>query len=226
MRKDNSVILNVPPKTIADARQTILTMARDKSVLNVGAAGNASAYVRAGHDQWLHAQLHKSARTLVGLDLDPDEVSAAKQMGFDIRLGNCEQIQLGQRFDVIVMADVVEHIGNVAQALGNMQNHLVEGGKIVITTPNATYLGNIVNAVLRRAPHVYWDHVHVYLPENIQALCDREGWKLEGTYYFTQTDHRHYSVLVKSRMVNALGALLPRLHSSFLCVIAHQGSVI
>jgi len=220
MKNNNSVILDNPAKTLGDPYGAILELAQNKRILNVGAAGNASDYAQIGMEQWLHAKLGQVAAALVGLDLDPREISVARNMGYDIHYGNCETENLGQKFDLIVMADVLEHVGNPTLALQNMFRHLDHEGKIVITTPNATFLGNILNGLLRRGPNVYWDHVQLYTPENIQALCDREGWRLEGTRFFSLYDRRTFAVQLKSLIVRGACALFPRFHSAFLCILS------
>ena len=220
MRQGEFTKLDYPAATISDAHALILDMARGRNVLNVGAAGNASYYRDHGTDDWLHARLMQVAETLVGLDRDSHEVQVAVTLGFDLHEGNCETVNLDSTFDLIILADVLEHVDGPAAALTNMIRHLSPGGKIVLTTPNATFFGNTINALLRRGPHVYWDHVNLYVPENIQALCDRHGWSLLQTRLYSLTDRRTSSVWLKSVVIRAVGALFPRMHSAFMCVIA------
>lgn len=220
MRQGERTVLDHPATSIADPHALILDMAQGRRVLNVGAAGNASYYRDHGSDGWLHARLAQSAETLVGLDLDGDEVQAAVGLGFNIHVGNCESVDLNETFDLIVLADVLEHVDNPTLAMANILRHLSPGGKIVLTTPNATFFGNVANALLRRGPNVYWDHVNLYTPENIQALCDRHGWSVLQTHMYSLTDQRNISVQMKSAVIVLVGKLFPRLHSAFLCVIA------
>lgn len=220
MRQGDRTILDHPATSVADAHSMIIDMASGQRVLNVGAAGNAAYYRDHGTDGWLHARLGQAAEMLVGLDLDSDEIQAAAGLGFEIQVGNCETTDLGVTFDLIVLADVLEHVDNPVLAIANMMRHLRPGGKIVMTTPNATFFGNIANALLRRGPNVYWDHVNLYTPENIQALCDRHGWVLLQTHLYSLLDQRDVSVRLKSAGIALAAMLFPRLHSAFMCVIA------
>ena len=219
MRQGERTVLDHSAITIANPHALILDMAKGRRVLNVGAAGNATYYREHGGDGWLHAHLAQTAEVLVGLDLDTDEVRAATDLGFDIHIGNCENVDLNETFDLIVLADVLEHVDNSTQALMNMMHHLNPKGKVVLTTPNATFFGNVANALLRRGPNVYWDHVNLYTPEHIQALCDRHGWMLSQTYLYSLTDRRNMSVHFKSAVVASVGTLFPRLHGAFMCVL-------
>ncbi|MBL4747942.1 MAG: class I SAM-dependent methyltransferase [Magnetovibrio sp.] len=219
MRQGDRTVLDHPAKTVKDAHALILEMAKGRRVLNVGAAGNATYYRDYGTDGWLHASLCNAAETLVGLDLDAEEAQVATDLGFALHIGNCETADLSETFDLIVLADVLEHVDGPTQAIANMMRHLSPGGEIVLTTPNATFVGNVINAILWRGPNIYWDHVNLYVPENIQALCDRHGWKLLHTHLYSLTDRRTLFMRLKSMVINVVGRLFPRLHSSFICVI-------
>lgn len=220
MKINDLIALDHPAETTSDPFGLVLSSAHGKRVLNVGAAGNASAYADTSPDLWLHAQLANVASVLVGLDLDADEIASAKALGFDIQCGNCETVNLDQSFDLIVISDVLEHVGNPTTALHNMFRHLEPGGKIVITTPNAAFLGNILKGFLSLPPNVYWDHVQTYLPENIQALCDREEWRLEKTLFFSLSDQRSMKTRIKSAVVRGICTIFPRFHNAFLCFIS------
>lgn len=219
MRVRDTTKLDQPANVTRDAHGDICRLAKGQKVLNVGAAGNARYYRDHGHDGWLHAALAEAASILVGLDLDKTEVTAANNMGFAVQLGNCEDAQLEDNFDLIVLADVLEHVDNPTRALQNLMAHLEPGGKIVVTTPNATFFGNVTNALLRRGPNIYWDHVNLYTPENIQALCDRHGWHLSNTAMYSLTDGRSTANKIKSAIIHMAAGLFPRLHASFICII-------
>ena len=107
MRVGDTTKLDQSANVTRDAHGDICHLAKGQKVLNVGAAGNAQYYREHGHDGWLHAALSQAASKLVGLDLDEQEVSAAKDMGFAVELGNCEDAQLEDSFDLIVLADVL-----------------------------------------------------------------------------------------------------------------------
>lgn len=222
MRVGDSVRLDRPPRVIGDAHALIINLAADSRVLNVGAAGNARYYKEHGMGGWLHKRLADRAAGLIGLDIDEAEIAAARNIGFDIIAGDCETATLGETFDLIVLSDVIEHVGNPGMALANMARHLAPGGRIVITTPNATYAGTCLKALCGRSPNVYWDHVALYTPEHIQAICDRHGYRLQDTAFFTLSDRRTPAMRVASAVVAALALLWPRFHASFLCVISTQ----
>ena len=222
MRVGDSVRLDPEVRSIRthDPYGVIVDMAAGCRVLNVGAAGNASCYRTHGQDGWLHKRLADKAARIVGLDIDADEIAAARALGYDIVAGNCENIRLDESFDLIVLSDVIEHLNNPGLALANLAGHMASGGRLVITTPNATFAGNFLKTLRRRPLDVYWDHVALYAPEHIQALCDRHGYRLEAVAYYTLRDRRNLATKTKSAAMAALGWLSPGLHGAFFCVIS------
>lgn len=195
-------------------------MAAGQKVLNVGAAGNVRSYREQGLDGWIHKRLTETAAKVVGLDINLEEIEAARELGYDIASGNCETFASEQRFNLIVLSDVIEHLDNPALALENLASLLTPGGQLVISTPNATAAGNFLRVLLHRPPSVYWDHVALYAPEHIQALCDRHGLRLDSVTFYTLADHSAGTSLAKRLAIAFLGRVFPRLHGAFLCVIA------
>lgn len=219
MRVADTVILEPRPGVANDILARIVARAKGRRVLNVGAAGGVTRYLPEYRDQWLHAALVDAAQEAIGIDVDSEGIAHAAKHGFELKHADCQALDWPQRFDLIVMSDVIEHLDRPAEAVCALTRHLAPDGELWITTPNASYLGNTVAALRGRAPGIYWDHVACYLPEHIQALCDRHGLKLAEIAFFSFVDQRNAGLRLKSGLVRALAAMAPRLHNSFLAVI-------
>jgi 2-polyprenyl-3-methyl-5-hydroxy-6-metoxy-1,4-benzoquinol methylase len=219
MRVADTVVLDRAPGTTPDIRARILARARDKRVLNVGAAGGVTHYLPQHREQWLHAALAEAAADAVGIDVDAEAIAHAARHGYALIEADCQALDLPQRFDLILMSDVIEHLDRPAEAVRSLAAHLAPEGELWITTPNAGYFGHTAAALRGRAPGIYWDHVACYLPEHLQALCDRHGLMLAEVSFFSFIDQRSARLRLKSGVVRALAALAPRLHNSFLAVI-------
>lgn len=85
---------------------------------------------------FLHADLRRRAEAVVGLDLVESEVKRMQKAGYDVRVGNAETFELDCRFDVIVAGELVEHLSNPGLFLDRCREHLSEGGRLILTTPN------------------------------------------------------------------------------------------
>jgi 2-polyprenyl-3-methyl-5-hydroxy-6-metoxy-1,4-benzoquinol methylase len=210
--------------SLRDARRFILHMAQSRRVLNVGAAGNVEYYLPDRRQLWLHASLEGLAADLVGIDVDIDSVGYANRFGEKLVIANCETMKLTDKFELIVLSEVIEHLDAPGTALKNLIQHLTTEGKIVVTTPNPTHVGIVLRAILGRTLGVYYDHVVAFFPENIKALCARYGYRMSELYFFTPTDERSSLLRIKSAVIRFIGRIVPRLNSSFLAVLEPDSS--
>ena len=89
-----------------------------KSVLHVGPTDSPCTRSHARLGRLLHADLQGKCQELVGLDLDKEAIEIMrKECGItDTEYGNAERLDEifpPERFDVVLAADVVEHMNNV-----------------------------------------------------------------------------------------------------------------
>jgi len=222
MRMNDLTILSVKPEYILDVFALIMKQASGKTVLNVGAAGGVRGYLPSNRESWLHHRLGLVSSELVGVDIDTEGIDFAKEHGVRIVNGNCEAMDMERKFDAIVLSDVIEHMNAPVTGVSNLMNHLHEGGKLFVTTPNPTAINLIVRSILGRNLNVYWDHVSCYMPEHIQTICDRYGYRLSGIYFFDHIDRQSFSNRVKSHLARVISRVNPRLSTSFLAVIEHK----
>lgn len=88
--------------------------------------------------------------------------------------------EYSEKFGVITMFHVIEHLSDPISILHNLKNYLSEeGGKLIIETPNAD------DALLSRyncskfADFTYWSpHVYLYNSNTLASLLDKSGFKL------------------------------------------------
>ena len=204
---------------LSDVVPYILEQASAKSVLNVGAAGGVELYLPDRREEWLHHRLGRVTRKLVGIDIDAENIARAARNGIEILEADCQTMKLDRRFDLIVMSDVIEHLDAPGVAVRTLVQHLAPNGRLLITTPNPTHYGTMARAVLGRAPSVYYDHVACFMPEHVQAICNRHGYRLTAVYFFGHIDRRTLAHTIKSRAARAVGRLSSRLYPSFLATV-------
>jgi len=101
-------------------------------LLDVG-CGNGKFLVRAASAGW----------DVVGVDFDKHAVAAACSLGLDVRLGGIECLNPDvERFDVITLAHVIEHVHDPVAVLKSCFALLKRGGSVWIETPNITSQGH------------------------------------------------------------------------------------
>jgi len=222
MRTNDLTILDVEPKYISDVFAHILQHVEGSSVLNIGAAGGVRGYLPNNRESWLHHRLGLAASELLGADIDVEGIAYAKGYGVNIEYANCESMDMGRKFDAIVLSDVIEHMNAPVAGVCNLMKHLQVGGKLFITTPNPTAINLIARAILGRNMNTYWDHVSCFAPEHIQTICDRHEYQLSGVYFFDHIDRQNFLNIVKSRVAKMISTVNRRLATSYLAVIEHK----
>ena len=219
MRVGDQVDLACTGRVLGDAYGRILALAAGRSVLNVGAAGGVEGYLPGNRGAWLHHRLAETARELAGIDVDTAAIAHAARHGVALTAADCQRVDLGRRFEVIVLSDVIEHLDAPGHALVNLARHLEPGGRLLVTTPNPTALGAVLAAVRGGRQGIYWDHMAAFLPEHLQALCDRHGLVMQAVGWFTLADRRTASTRAKSAVLRGVGRLFPQLNAAFLAEI-------
>lgn len=106
-----------------------------KSVLDIGVVSHSARYL----DQpgWRHGRIARVAARCVGLDVIPSLVNELRARGFDVRCVDAtSEVDLGERFDVVFVGDVIEHVNNAVALLRFACRHLSEHGAVFVATPN------------------------------------------------------------------------------------------
>lgn len=147
-----------------------------RRVLDVGVVEHR-AESRAS-EQWLHRHLVDAARSCRGVDILADDVAALRAEGFDVVCHDLTESPLDDTFDVIVVGEVIEHLGNPEALLANCRRMLLPGGRLILTTPNPYMLHRAVRG-LRSADRESADHVALFGPTHLLALGQRTGLVLD-----------------------------------------------
>ena len=163
-------------------QEYIAQLATGKTVLDVGCV---MAVKWISTDDWLHAHLLRTAKSVVGLDSSKKGVAALRQRGYDIVLGDATSTRLGRHFDVIVAGELIEHVDNAGALIRNLAAHLAPGGRLVVTTPNILYLLHSLEGIFSDPSRRWcWQHVACYEAFTLCNLIQRCGLKIEEASIF------------------------------------------
>lgn len=107
---------------------------KNKTVLEVGCGPGSQSKV-------FHGQL---GCDVVGIEIDPARADKARTYCRDVHVANLETDDLGsflkdEKFDVIVCADVLEHLRNPGDLLIGLKTFLKPDGYLVASIPNITH---------------------------------------------------------------------------------------
>lgn len=126
------------------------------------------------------------------LGVEPDAVvgGRAAARGLPVRSGYFPDVlKEGERFDVIVFNDVIEHIPDIRSALAACHARLADGGILILNLPNSRgffyRLSKLIARLGWRGPFDrLWQkdlpspHVHYFNPSNLQQLVVGQGFEL------------------------------------------------
>lgn len=99
------------------------------SVLDLGCASGG-----------LLAALAPGAGRRVGVEIDPVAAAAAAAHADAVHAGSVDSVDLGsERFDVIVLGDVVEHVADPLAVLRRAASWSAPDGRVVVSLPNVAH---------------------------------------------------------------------------------------
>ncbi|HVQ95025.1 MAG TPA: methyltransferase domain-containing protein [Mycobacteriales bacterium] len=198
-----------------DRIAAILAATRGPAVLDVGCTGGLQTDIPlAGSPDWVHQHVRAAFPEVHGIDLAAAKVDFLRQHGYPaVDVADAQDFDLGRQFDTVLAGELIEHLENPAGFLRAATRHLRPGGRIVLTTPYAAGLANVLYAWLKfprtcsNPEHTMW-----FCPSTIRVLAQRCGlqvrrWELLADYPAWGAS-RTYRTL--RRVYLLTGRLLPR----------------
>jgi 2-polyprenyl-3-methyl-5-hydroxy-6-metoxy-1,4-benzoquinol methylase len=175
-----AMIHRLPRARIVDRLDYLAELAAGRRVIHVGFADAGCREMQAGAGTWLHAHLATRAASLVGLDVDEAGVQAARDAGFDAFVADCRDAhalaELGlDPADLVIAGEVIEHLDAPGAFLEAVVPLVRSDGALVLTTPNASGLGNALAALVGFEVN-HPDHVTLFSCRTLTALLERRGW--------------------------------------------------
>ena len=172
-------------KLVEDRFDVIRRYVEHKEVLDCGCVGGGP-----GAEDWLHGRLVEVSKRVVGVDIQKEGVERLRKLGYEVVWGDVTTMNLGEKFDVIVAGELIEHLPNQGLFLENMKRHLKRRGVLVLTTPNAwafpfPYQWTELitwNAWRDKAGSGKWSpfsHVVLHSPDTLSALAEMHGFEIE-----------------------------------------------
>lgn len=150
-----------------------------KSVLDIGVVAHTRDFI--DRPDWRHRIIKGLASRVVGCDIIESEVAYLQSLGFDVRpVDATSDVDLGERFEVVYIGDVIEHVNDPMKLLSFAARHLEPNGSIVVTTP-CPFWWKFVLQCLKERPFIgNVDHVTWITPFDAVELAHRASLRLVG----------------------------------------------
>lgn len=140
-----------------------------------GGIGNLASWLR-----------DRGATDVTVLDTDRRALDSADGRGLRTLL--VDEVDDNECFDVIFAIDVIEHVMAAGSFLEILRGHLVDGGRLVLETPNSRFY--LREPARRQFPPkvgpklrhflYYYEHKHYFTTEGLCILADRAGFEVTG----------------------------------------------
>lgn len=166
----------------------IIENVENKRVLDIGIAEHDAQHIDSG--QWKHRQINRAASYCVGIDILQNLVDYINNLeeGYNaICMDATSNEYIGEKFDVVVLGDVIEHVDNPVSLLQFVKRHLVDDGKVFVLTPNP-FCYNYFFQTLKKSTFIAnFEHVNWITPSMMHELCLRTGFTMLEYRFFAKT---------------------------------------
>lgn len=180
-------VFDVDPESDTAAANVLRLVGRDKDILEIGAGPGSIA----------RPLIEKNGCRVTALEADPKCLPILRKFCVDVIHGDLNRPDWaeslsGRSFDVIVIADVLEHLIDPWQTLRIARNLLRPNGSVVSSIPNASHAAMIASILNDDVDYRDWGlldrtHVRFFGAKNIQNLFRQADLKIVDARYVVRT---------------------------------------
>jgi len=144
----------------------------NKTVLDIGCAGG-----------YIGAQLAQAGCTVDGIDLDSLEPGNRKAYR-KFWKADVEKLSVKGKYDVVILADILEHLREPGALLKKLGANLKAGGHLVVSIPNVANWKTRLHLLsgnwrYRETGILDRTHLKFYTRASARALLESNGYKIE-----------------------------------------------
>jgi len=167
---------------------------KNKNIIHVGFVDHIPLIKKKiDSKKWLHSILTDSSKKCIGVDINEDGVNYVKKefgidnvITVDLIKDRVPGILKKDHWNIIILADVIEHINSPVEFLEQIRKKYSPlCDSMLITTPNAFKLGNIIN-IFKNSEIINSDHRFWFTPYTLAKIAVASGLKIT---MFTLVQH-------------------------------------
>ena len=131
----------------------------------------------------MHGKILQEASNCIGVDILSDDIEKLRTKGLNVKCVDFQVSSWEEKFDVIVLGEILEHLDAPGYCLRNISNMLNKDGIIVVTVPNPYFLTSIIKNCFTSSRYCdNIDHVMWFDPVTLQSLAKRHKLKIKEFY--------------------------------------------
>jgi 2-polyprenyl-3-methyl-5-hydroxy-6-metoxy-1,4-benzoquinol methylase len=148
-----------------------------RSVLDIGVVEHDISHIEL--PTWKHKYIRERAAHVLGIDIVPEGIDLLRSRGYKVRLADAtSEDDLGERFERVLIGDVIEHVNSPLSLLQFASRHLTPDGLILVTTPNPYWIKHIWSTFVSGTLVTNADHISWISPSAALELGRRAGLPL------------------------------------------------
>ncbi len=143
-------------------------------------------------DASLTEKMNQAGAQVVCVELDPQFASLAVPFAREVKVANAEHIDYRPEddqapYDLIVAADILEHLVDPETLLSKLKAGLKRGGLLIVSLPNVANLYVRLNLLFGRFPYhtkgiLDRTHLRFYTLKSMRKMLAKTGWIVEESY--------------------------------------------
>lgn len=113
---------------------------------------------------------------VLGLDFDENYLDYAQKNNIPVKRGSIEQLGYNEKYDLIILSHVLEHIKYPSDFLTKLSNHLAIDGVLYIEVPS---LDNVESGGYKYDLLRYLQNAHVihFTTKSLELICKKSGYR-------------------------------------------------
>jgi 2-polyprenyl-3-methyl-5-hydroxy-6-metoxy-1,4-benzoquinol methylase len=142
---------------------------KGKKVLDVGCGNGTLTYYVARDNN------------TIGIDISKEKISIARKRHPEVKfeIADIDKYKTKDKFDVIILAGVIEYLENPGKTLKKIKNFLKKDGFLIITVPNVLSLRKRIRKFLRMRVETDDRVKHLFTKEEIVNLMRKAGYTID-----------------------------------------------
>jgi len=156
-------------------RTIIKTIGQNKKVLDVGCSEGT-----------LSKKMSENNCTVVGIELNQEAAKIAEKYCTDLIMDDVESVRLNSKFekyfDVILFADILEHLREPSEVLVRFKKYLKDDGIIIISVPNIANWRKRVQLLFGRFDYQEYgildsSHIKFFTKKSTEKMIEDAGYE-------------------------------------------------
>lgn len=194
---------------VHDREDFILNISKGKNVLHFGFLDSPFLAQKIKDKNLLHCKIKEVASNLHGIDINSRDLEEYRLITgdsensiFDVSKNDINIDSYCQKYDLIILGEVLEHIENPGLALRNIRRicRKNEGCKVCITVPNA-FSANGQAAACLGIEAVHPGHYFYFSPYTIKKILEDTGFEDIRLHMYSNPNSIISSGITKSGIV-------------------------